>query len=315
MGHAQGQGSWASSLLVRDGPLPATAGLSGSQGFWSGVVAVAFTKRDSSPGVVGPSLQESDRRGPPLPCPPQSPGPTCRRGRCLCRWRWAPRRAVSSPPVPCWACCAGGGRGARGEWGGGLSPGAGRHPPQRLLGPLPRPSPPQEDREESILPREDGAQPAVSTFPCTRLLDGVAGSAGPPCGPPTAGCLGLPPRQGRQPLPALLLPPLPPGLCHTAPGQPPLPAPQPTRPLPARLLQPLLLPDNLWPSSGRSLPSLLPPSLCHHARSGRPPAPLTLTPCHRPPPSPSRGGPIRPALLPVPLSSGWAEACVSAARR
>lgn len=141
MGHAQGQGSWASSVPVRDGPLPATAGLSGSQGFWSGVVAVAFTKRDSSPGVVGPSLQESDRRGPPLPCPPQSPGPTCRRGRCLCRWRWALRRAVSSPPVPCWACCAGGGRGARGELGG-LSPGAGRHPPQRLLGPLPRPSPP-----------------------------------------------------------------------------------------------------------------------------------------------------------------------------
>lgn len=118
LGHAQGQGSWASSVPVRDGPLPATAGLSGSQGFWSGVVAVAFTKRDSSPGVVGPSLQESDRHGPPLPCPPQSPGPTCRQGRCLCRWRWAPRRAVSSPPVPCWACCAGGGRGARGEWGG-----------------------------------------------------------------------------------------------------------------------------------------------------------------------------------------------------
>lgn len=192
MGHAQGQGSWASSVPVRDGPLPATAGLSGSQGFWSGVIAVAFTKRDSSPGVVGPSLQESDRRGPPLPSPPQSPGPTCRRGRCLCRWRWAPRRAVSSPPVPCWACYAGGGRGARGELGG-LSPGAGRHPPQRLLGPLPRPSPPQEDREESILPREDGAQPAVSTFPCTRLLDGVAGSAGPPCTVPrqpvVSGCL------------------------------------------------------------------------------------------------------------------------------
>lgn len=77
--------------------------------------------------------------------------------------------------------------------GGGLSPGAGRHPPQRLLGPLPRPSPPQEDREESILPREDGSQPAVSTFPCTRLLDGVAGSAGPPCTVPrqpvVSGCL------------------------------------------------------------------------------------------------------------------------------
>lgn len=199
--------------------------------------------------------------------------------------------------------------------GGGLSPGAGRHPPQRLLGPLPRPSPPAGGQRRIDSPQRGRFAACGEHLSLHPPPGRCGGQRGPALhGPPTAGCLGLPPRQGRQPLPALLLPPLPPGLCHTAPGQPPLPAPQPTRPLPARLLQPLLLPDNLWPSSGRSLPSLLPPSLCHHARSGRPPAPLRLTPCH-PPPSPSRGGPIRPALLPVPLSSGWAEACVSAARR
>lgn len=152
--------------------------------------------------------------------------------RRLCRAGPAALEAGEGPEV------SGGGP----EPGGGApsSPAAARSPPTAL--------PPAGGQRRMDSPQRGRCTACGEHLSLHPPPGRCGGQRGPALhGPPTAGCLGLPPRQGRQPLPALLLPPLPPGLCHTAPGQPPLPAPQPTRPLPARLLQPLLLPDNLWP--------------------------------------------------------------------